>query len=407
MTVDFRFIKKETLDKIANSIRSILDNSNKVNIEDIPLVLENHYNDRVKHIVEADNFADSQSELTLDEKRLKGVTKIGDHALSGWYWLKSIVLPDSVTNIGNHACENVINLENVKIGNGVESIGDYAFSGCTSLNNLTIGSNVKSIGNNAFGDCKQLESVVIPKSVTYIGDRAFSNCTTLQGADTQSVGTVGEAAFFGCNNLKYAWLDYIKSLGNAIFSGCTSLESVSLGDIPEIPLEMFKDCTQLVNVEIYSDQYSIGASAFANCTNLTRSQIDIILQHTTTIGDNAFSNTLNGDILSIPNSVTSIGRNAFANNPTVETVIFGELDDGNKLESIDYGAFSGCPNLSHIWFLNFTSVPNLKTSADDIFSADCEFSVPYSLYDEWITKEYWRDIADRISIDTSTEPTEE
>lgn len=62
---------------------------------------------------------------------------------------------------------------------GVTSIGDYAFDGFYYTKSISIPDSVTSIGNSAFSNCRSLSSIHIPDSVVFIGQDAFSSCNNL------------------------------------------------------------------------------------------------------------------------------------------------------------------------------------------------------------------------------------
>jgi hypothetical protein len=130
------------------------------------------------------------------------VTEIAENGFYKDYYIKTVVIPDSVTTIGDEAfqsCSNLINIEmpaavvsyglgvfrycgkltSIKIPNGVTFIEDKAFVGCGSLTSVVIPDSVVSIGDEAFISCVLLTSVVIPDSVTR---------NTLMGIDLKKTG---------------------------------------------------------------------------------------------------------------------------------------------------------------------------------------------------------------------------
>ncbi len=432
MAIDFRFIKKETIRGIAEAVKNYLTRDGEdISIANVPTLIENNFNKDLRNIVEADGRGPMQY-VFLEETQLKGVTKIGAHALKGWSYLKTLGLPNSVTDIGYGACSGATTLETVRIGNGVTNIGEQAFYGCSDLKNLTIGRDVSIIGESAFKGCSALESVVLPGRVTYIGDYIFSGCTNLSNITlgtmiktigkkafencksltdtnfiTSSITDIGEYAFYKCENLLSADTRNATSLGKGVFANCTSLESVNINECSEIPPFAFIDCTSLAEVYTEKEQCNIGEAAFKDCEHLSSSFVRDILLKTLNIGNYAFSNATDADIINIPGTVATIGGYAFSDNQNLASILFSSDKEGSKLESIGSHAFANCSQLSSIIFLGSTSVPQYLGNLKDEITSICRIHVPYSLYDEWITAPNWCDIADRIGIIQSTIPTEE
>ena len=63
----------------------------------------------------------------------------------------------------------------ITLPKGVTTIGDYALSGCKNVDQVFIPSGVKTVGRNAFEGCVKLEKIHIPASLKTIGEGAFKN----------------------------------------------------------------------------------------------------------------------------------------------------------------------------------------------------------------------------------------
>ena len=87
-------------------------------------------------------------------------------------------------------------------GRPVTRIGDYAFVGNFWLKRVTIPYGVTSIGVGAFGECVSLERIVIPDSVTEIGSDCFYYCENLKSIRlSRKLKTFSGSVFFGCVKL--------------------------------------------------------------------------------------------------------------------------------------------------------------------------------------------------------------
>ena len=230
-----------------------------------------------------------------------GVTSIPDSAFQNLKGITSVTIPDSVTSIGQSAFRNCSGLQSVTIGTGVTSIGSYAFSGCSSLTSIIIPDSVTSIVWNAFSGCSGLQSVTIGNGVTSIGERAFENFSSLTEV------TIGNG---------------VTSIGDWAFSGCSSLTSVTIPD----------------------SVTSIGSSAFYNCTGLTEINWNAVSVVDFNSTDNVFYNAgTAGDGIEVTfGESVKIPAYLFYENDSSYRPNIKSVTIGNAVNSIGYGAFSGC-----------------------------------------------------------------
>ena len=222
-----------------------------------------------------------------------GVTNIGDCTFYGSS-LTGITIPSSVTSIGKGAFGGCDSLASIAIPNSVTDIGDSAFAGCSSLAGITIPSRVTRIKDNTFWGCSNLTGITIPVSVTRIGYHAFENCSNL--TDVYYSGSEDDwkaiykdydnDALFSANIHYNMSTDLSWSIDiNGVLSiyGMGEMADYNNSDFP-VPWSSQRD--KIKKVIIGQFVTSIGASAFAGCTNLTTITIPIAVK---SIGDSAFS----------------------------------------------------------------------------------------------------------------------
>ena len=204
-----------------------------------------------------------------------GIKTIADGAFSGCYYLKSIVIPDSVNYIGANAFWDC-GIESVTLGNGVVTIGDSAFS-YSSIISLTIPESVTTICGAAFSNCYSLESISIPDSVTDIGLNAF--CDTAYYYDESNWE----------NNVLYIDNHLIKADSSVIGGEYTVRDgTITIAD------NAFEDCVAITNITVSEPVANIGDYAFSGCERLVS--------------------------ISLPDSVENIGENVFQNCDRLTTI---------------------------------------------------------------------------------------
>ena len=293
--------------------------------------------------------------------------------------LESVTIGNSVTYIGGYAFDDCTALKSITIPNSVTEIGYSAFSGCTAIESIEIPDSVTSIGAYAFDGCTALKSVTMGNCVTSVADMAFYGCTSLVGVYITNLKAWCEIDFGDdySNPLYYAGKLYLNnilitnlvipdgvtSIDDAAFVGCDALESVTIGSsVTSIGCYAFGNCISLESVEIPDSVISIDYAAFRGSTAFTNisvsannnqySSVDGVLfnkDKTTLI---CYPNGKEGTY-AIPNTVTSIGYEAFYNSISLEGITIP-----TSVTSIDYGAFRDCAALKSVTIPN--SINNIE-----------------------------------------------
>ncbi len=182
-------------------------------------------------------------------KRMAANPEDDSHGLvtTGWNYLgeetEHIVIEDGILGIGKEVFSGFRYIKSVQIPDSVTQIDDGAFKDCHSLQEIELPSRLIKIGRDAFDSCFKLEKVTIPSTVT----------------------SIGESAFYGCKNLKSVTVpDSVKKIGVAAFAYCNELENVTLPKaLKEISPQLFMFCKKLKVVQIPARVTKIGEFAFA------------------------------------------------------------------------------------------------------------------------------------------------
>lgn len=296
---------------------------------------------------------------------------ISTGACSGWTYLTSVTISDSVTGLsGNYQFLSCKRMKEFKVGNGLKSIGatqfaynlgsaysaqsasnwvDVDFSRTTNLtigggstfayayiNNLKFGSGVQINGTSCFQNA-HINSIKFNGSgsigggsnvngkfylatigsidfgsVTSIGDYAFARTSGLTSVSIpNSVTAMGGYIFSGASDITEVTLNYNGSnVGDGIFSGVGSLRKVTFGSHPtKIGDTMFNDCTSLSAVTIPNNITYIGDQAFYNCSSLVSCKLPNNINE---IRGYTFCNCTSLTSITIPSSVTEIDSYAFS-----------------------------------------------------------------------------------------------
>ncbi len=167
----------------------------------------------------------------------------------------------------------------------------------------------------------------------------------------------------------------VYSIGSSAFYNCSSLTSITIPEgVTSIGQYAFSDCSSLTSITIPEGVTSIGTGAFQSCSSLTEITIP---EGVTSIGDTAFIECSSLTSITIPEGVTSIGNHTFAgcSNLTEITIPEGVISIGDyafvecsslteitingNISTLGSYAFSGCRNLTKLTLgAGVTSIPS-------------------------------------------------
>lgn len=299
---------------------------------------------------------------------------IGNYAISGTY-LKEVTLPENekFTTINKHVFAGCSSLETVTIPKTVTHIDEYAFLNCKSLKDIYCKGKTLQINKNV-----TFENVDVAKITLHIKERYWSHYsknwpgfkysderfsqdgiyyslnaekrtgavakekngtdnysaltsnivipkTVADGYETFDVTGLDKGAFAYAPITQITIESPITEVSVEAFFSAKQLTKASLPKtVIKINDKAFEDCEALNFIPALTNEYpeympnlsSIGASAFAQCSSLSK----LRLRTVTTIGERAFYNCSGLKDVVLGSSVASIGEQAFAGCTSLETV---------------------------------------------------------------------------------------
>ena len=313
-----------------------------------------------------------------------GVISIGEEAFMGCEKLQKLTLPDGLKYIEADAFCGCKLLQKINIPGSVVSIGSSAFRGCDLLGEneggviyldewvidfkntheqVVIREGTVGIAYDAFGHSQKLVSVILPKSLKFINTYAFEFCTSLIEIRIPHMAVyIDEYSFIGCASLESIVVDaanpiyhsagncLIETASGTLIAGCKNSVIPDDGSVTVIEKLAFHYCTNLAQLFIPKTIVSIGEEAFIGCFSLESIVVDPqnAFYH---IEGNCLIETASGTLLaaaksfSIPENVSAIGRRAFYYREDLTEIVFSK-----NITQIRYLAFSGCSNLTSVYY---------------------------------------------------------
>ena len=267
----------------------------------------------------------------------------------------SVTIPDNVQSIGDFAFYNCNQVINVNMGNGVTSIGRYAFCACTSLLEITIPKSVKQIGNDAFSSCTSLGNInYYPENITSEFTRVFDGASeSLSVVFGNTVNTIPKNIFNSNKGLKTVTMsNSISSVGASAFAYCSNLTTVNIPDngVTYIGARAFYECTSLLEITIPESVTGLDVGAFAYCSGLKKINYKAI-----NLGDFNDKNTnflsvgsSEGCELLIGDKVTKIPEYLFCVTDDTKKINISKIVFGSNVSEIGQYAFNGITELKTI-----------------------------------------------------------
>lgn len=280
---------------------------------------------------------------------------------------------------------------NIIFGDCAKTLNNGICSGWTYLTSITISNSVKTIGNNAFQNCYRVSKLDIGSGVTSFINAAFANIgASASTAPNLSIANKSTVTF-SSSCFKYS------KLGNVNFNCGVSISNNAFGHATITSLKFYSG--SILNGDVNSSAFnnatigtlnlgsisSIGSYAFYNTKGFKTLTIP---SSVTNLGDNAFVGTSLTALTLDYSSNCTVGGYTFASLSGLKTV-----NITNRVASIGKNAFRDCSKLTSIT-VNRTTPPSLGESA--FYGSTCPIYVPASAVNTYKSASGWTSYADRI-----------
>ena len=248
---------------------------------------------------------------------------------------------------------------------GLTVIGEGVFDGCHNLVSIIIPNNVTTIAQYAFYDDNKLENISLPSKLNSIEKRAFARCSSLKSVTCHAFSppVLGENVFYMVS-LSDATL-YVKPrrvyhYTNDEVDNVTT-EWGAFGTITELTWPKSYELSENGRTLVYWYGKETSIDMTANPE----------LNEVRVIGENAFYNDDDLEIIVFPEKLRIIGESAFFYSDALHSVTIPL-----SVERIEGWAFAGCSSMTDVVVLNpkttlgqqcfrtCTSLTNVQLPAD-------------------------------------------
>jgi uncharacterized repeat protein (TIGR02543 family) len=227
--------------------------------------------------------------------------------------------------------------------------GAAADSGAITVPAFWLGDPVTAVSANGFDGMVAITGVTLPASVQSIGTSAFYNCDLLVNVNLpEGITVIPENAFYGCHMLPALDIpDSVSSIDSYAFAYCTNLDDIAIPNgVTILSGRVFYACYGLNNISLPISLKTISNTVFG-FTGLVTITLPAELE---TIGYGAFSECDDLTAIDIPATVTTIGVRAFISCDSLTTVHARRATHPVvQIQSGSLPLFDQCPALAHIY----------------------------------------------------------
>lgn len=292
---------------------------------------------------------------------------ISSGACSGWTYLTSVTISDSVTTLGAEAFYNTRRIEHLKIGSGITQINQsYTFRdmgvSASTKPDLDLSANVGlNVGEYGFYYC-YFNNMIFPKNCT-LSSRSFQSCSASTLSFESGTQILDGYAFKYCN-----------------------ISNINLNGVTQIGDYAFYRASGFMSITIPPSVTTFGSSAFASVSSLNSVTIDY--DSNATLGYNQFTSSPITS-LTIGSHPTSIGDSMFRTCTKLTTLVIP-----SNISSITGYAFDGCSGLTSITVESATP----PTLGSNVFNDtnNCPIYVPSGSVNAYKAASGWSNYASRI-----------
>ncbi len=239
--------------------------------------------------------------------------------------IRRVVVEEGVTSVSGYTFPQCEHLTEVTLAGSVVNIGDRAFDDCILLGTVHFAEGLTSIGYSAFEGCEALRSVTLPASLRSIGEAAFASCG-LTGVQVPAGTETARYYFFGPQLSENEVVIHVDlPIGVEVDFGAFSWNSLPV-ETPDLVLP--------------NDLTAVEAEAFRN----TGARFVWLPEGVTSIGNLAFADCGDLELIYVPSSCETIGQGAIPAGARIVTLL--AEDDGDNAATI-YADANGNPLLRY------------------------------------------------------------
>lgn len=248
--------------------------------------------------------------------------------------------------------------------------------------------------------------IVLPQTIKVFSNATFENCTALERVNIpMTIEDLPESIFAGCVSLSNVYIPQkVKTIGKLAFSGCAAITEIKLSsNITAIGIGAFRNIAGLESITVdkanakYKDVDGVLYYLIGNSTYLIQypaakvGDTFKIEENTTKISEYAFSGSKIKSI-EIGNRVSSIDAGAFED---CKNLISVAISGNAALFTIGADAFLNCANLKAMK-IELSKAPTLNATALNGVSETFSVYVTSDMIKRYQSENGWRNIATKI-----------